>query len=598
MIPRDYQVDALTAIKTSLDHRVWSQMLVVPTGGGKTVIFALLLDTLKEWIAREPWMNQRMLIIAHRDELLDQARKKLIAANPGIAVEIEQGDQHVTPMAEVVIASIQTLAARNYARLDALDVRRFKIIVVDEAHHAAADTYQGVLARLGVLPPVELLPPANSKDRLALHAGRVRVQQWWQAQPATKLLLGVTATPSRSDAVGLEWTFRQVVYEKTLRWMIERGYLVPPRGYLVETGLNLDTVKTIGGDFQQKGLSAIVNTQERNQALAAAWQQEAIGRPTLVFGVDVQHAHDLADAFSDVADRVVALDGSATREHRASVLQQFARGEIQVLTNCALFTEGFDEPSIGCVVLARPTKSQTLYSQMVGRGLRLFDGKSDCIVLDGCDNSQRHSLVTLGDLFGFPSTFNLNGRDAVKAAARMEQLAAQFPALDTGDVRSLDELEARVRSIDLFKPRSSATVTEHASMCWIAHGQTRFTLALTQRIAPTETEPARNVSQTMEIRQHTLGDWQVVLRGADVADYQIAICDDVRDAFATGERWVAVHLPDVAKLTNKDAAWRTRPPTAKQITKLQEWGCTRLPATRGEASEMMDAYITNKKRRA
>lgn len=587
MIPRDYQHESLDAIAAALAADVWSQMLVLPTGGGKTVVFALLRAKLNAWLQGVPWIAQRMLIIAHRDELLQQAREKLIAANPDLAVEIEQGDAEATPMAEVVIASIQTLAARSCARLRRLGPDRFRIVVVDEAHHAAAESYQSVLRELGVLPPLDLIPKA--RDRMALHAARVKVQQWWSATRPGKLLLGVTATPNRSDAIGLEWTFRQVVYQKTLRWMIEAGYLVPPRGFVVETGLSLDTVKTIGGDFQQKGLAAIVNTRARNEAIAAAWQEHAADRSTIVFGVDVQHAKDLAAAFEARGVRALSVDGSASTDERRAALSAFADGSLRVLTNCALFTEGFDEPRIGCVVLARPTQSQTLYSQMVGRGLRLFDGKADCVVLDGVDNSQRHSLVSLGDLFGLPPRFNLQGQDAVAAAQKIESLIERFSTLDVSGARSLAELDARVRSIDLFTPRQSGLVTEHASMRWITESDSRFHIVLPQ-------DEAHTVARLV-IRQGTLGDWDAVVQQHGVGDYRIASCDDVRDAFQSAERWIAAHRPDVAMLNDKDAAWRTRPPMVKQIIRLQEWGCERIPRTRGEASEMIDAYLQNRGRR-
>lgn len=592
VILRDYQQEALQAIVLAYGNGVWSQLIVHPTGSGKTVLFSQLIQAFDAVLLDRPWLQRRMLVIAHRDELIEQAASKLRAANPDLCVEIEQAGREATPMADVVVASIQTLAAKQYRRLDAMGVDRFAIIVYDEVHHAASETGQGVLRRLGVLPPEELLPVG--RDALALHTARVRVQEWWQTHHPGKLLLGVTATPSRSDAVGLEWMFRQVVHQVELRAMIEQGYLVPPRGYVVETGLNLDTVKTIGGDFQQKGLSSIVNTVERNQAIAAAWMDKAQGRPTLVFGVDVQHAKDLALAFQQYDVDAEAIDGTATRQERYETLRSFQRGEIRVLCNCALFTEGFDEPRIACIVQARPTQSTTLYQQMIGRGLRLYEGKTDCVVLDGVDNSSRHSLITLGDLFGLPSRFNLNGRDVAQTAARMQTLVARNATLDLTGIKTLDELEARIRTIDFFTPRTSPTVQAHAGLCWRADSSgARFHLPITEQPALSLMN-SRRVAQVIEIRQQTLGDWIIVVKGGESPDYHIGSTDDVKDAFVTAERWLKAHHPSTVLLQDKQAAWRKKPPTAKQVTKLQELGCTRIPATRGDASEMLSAFMQRK----
>jgi ATP-dependent helicase IRC3 len=586
---RDYQFEAGTETAKAYAAGIWSQLLVLPTGAGKTVVFSRLPSFLSSSIGQLNFVRNRMLIVAHREELLTQARAKLAAAHPGLAVEIEQGEYEATPMAEIVIASIATLAARGFRRLDRLGADTFKIIVIDEAHHATADTYQGLLARLGLIPPAALLP--TGKDPDALHAARARVQEWRRAYHPDKLLLGVTATPSRADAAGLEWTFEQVTYEKSLRYMIERGYLVPPVGYAVDTGIDLDTVKVIGGDFQQKGLAAIVNTPERNAAIVRAWHEHAAGASTLVFGVDVQHAKDLAAMYAGHGITALALDGTSTPEDRAAGLERFRAGELRVLTNCGLFTEGTDLPMIGCVVMARPTKSATLFSQMIGRGLRLFAGKTRCVVIDGVDNSTRHSLVTLGDLFGLPSRFNLKGADAARTAAWLEQVRVEQPALDLDGVRSIADVKARIRAIDLFTPKQSPLVRDYAAMTWIADGTTAFHLPITGPRIADEAPPRLG---RLTVSQGTLGDWRVYVEAPNGLVSSLAICDDIADAFARGEKWIALHHPHTATLHDKHAEWRQRPPTAKQITKLQEWGVETLPKTRGEASDLMTAFIQGK----
>lgn len=592
MILRDYQQECGDAVAAAFQAGVWSQVAVLPTGAGKTVIFARMPAFLSAWLATYPWRLRRMLVIAHREELLEQAARKIHDANPDLAVEIEQADRYATPMADVVVASIQTLAARDCKRLKDLDdqrsgdLGRIRIVVCDEAHHAAADTYQTVFNALGLVPPVALLPKRREDPTVA----RAAVARWRTTERPKRILIGVTATPNRADAVGLEWTFQQVTYEKSLRWMVERGYLVPPTGYLIETDLNLDTVKVIAGDFQTAGLAAVVNTAERNAALFAAWTAKAAGLKTIAFTVDVQHAKDLAGLWNAQGVPAVAVYGDMRPDDRIAALAAFKRGDVRALMNCQLLTEGYDEPSIECAILARPTKSQAFYMQQIGRALRLFPGKTKAIILDGVDNSTKHSLVTLGDLFGLPARFNVAGDDILATSREIERIRDDYPTLDLTGASTLVDIHRRIKAIDLWNLRESPTVAAHATMKWTETRADRFVMSVPSVVA----ENGRletNRQEHLVIEAGLLGSWRIFIGALDEPDFPVAMADDITAAFAKAERWVTIHRPHVAAMKAKDAAWRDKPPTPKQLAALVKMHAPFVPKTRGEASDMFDRFI-------
>lgn len=586
--PRDYQDECLTAIRDAFDGGVWSQAIVLPTGSGKTVIFALLIARLSDFLDRFPWFRQRVLVIAHRDALIEQAARKIRAANPSLSVEVEKGDQVATPMADIVVASMQTLAPRGCARLQQMNPDRFRIVIVDEAHHVPSTSYQDVLRVLGLVPPASLLPGKGDD----LHAGRERVAAWRRTVTTDRLLLGFTATAARADAVGLEWTFQQVVYEKSLRWMIERGYLVPPVGYLVPTDVNLDTVKTLGGDFNVHSLSAICNTPARNRELLAAWAHRAKDRKTIGFTIDIRHARDLADLWRAHGIAAEMVSGELTVDDQRAAQSRFASGATRVLMNAQLLTEGYDEPSIDCVLLAKPTKSHGLFVQMLGRGLRLYDGKRDCLVLDAADNSTRHSLVNLGDIFGLPPHFDAHGTSIVTAAIEFERLSEDYPGLDLSDASTIEEMQKRVRHIDLWNVRRSAVAAEYASMNWIKDPRGVFHLSVPRLNAVTN-QLETKAGDTLSIAEDTLGGYRIHLRSAGTVE-PLGMVDDLAGAFARAERWVSLYRPHVVAMKAKDAPWRERLPTTKQLEALARMRCPVVPRTRGEASDLFDTFLARK----
>jgi len=349
---RPYQETALEAVLNAARRGIRAPLVVMPPGTGKTVIFAHLLRRV----------GGRGLVLVHRDELVWQACEKISIVWPGAEIGVVKARQNELSR-QVTIASVQAVAhAHRLADLGA----GFSLVISDEAHHAVAPQWRRVLEGVGA-------------GVSALH-------------------VGFTATPNRADGVGLGATFEEIVASATIPDMIRGGFLVPPRGRKVLTQVNIGNLRERSGDFADGELEAVLNTANRNDLIVRSFGEHAGGRKALVFTAGVRHAWDLAGHFQRGGVSAAALDGSTPEATRRSLLRDFRDGRLGVVCNCAVLTEGYNEPSVSAVVLARPTKSQGFYIQMVGRGLRTYPGKSDCLVLDVSDQAGKHRLVQLPDL--------------------------------------------------------------------------------------------------------------------------------------------------------------------------------------------------------
>lgn len=366
--------------------------MVMATGGGKTPTAMRIADM--SLAAGLP-----VLWIAHRTELIDQAIDKAQQVAAGRRVGRLQG-RDKQYRAEIVVGSIQT--ASTASTLALLKTRRWGLIVIDETHHATADTYMRVLRELGAY------------------------------EPGGPLVLGVTATLDRADGRALGEVFEDVVDPKIglidLIRHPEGPYLVPPRGVRVKIAdLDLGKVRRVAGDFNSGALGAAMSAAMAPQKIVEAYVEHAKGSPTIAFLPTVAFSIEQAQAFNDAGIPAVHLDGGTSPIARAAALAEFRAGRILVLCNVGLFTEGTDLPSVGCVILGRPTSSATLYQQMVGRGLRLHPGKSFCWILDVTGVTGRHKLATLASLGGAP------GEDEIPDELLMYEVDEDEPILPAAE---------------------------------------------------------------------------------------------------------------------------------------------------------------------
>ena len=289
----------------------------------------------------------RMLILSHRDELVHQPEKYF-----DCSFGVEQADE-TSHGEEVISASVQSLVRR----LDKFKPDDFDIVVVDEAHHSIAKTYRTI---------IDYFKP--------------------------RLLLGFTATPNRNDGVGLKEIYQDIIYERNMKWGIENGYLSPIQCLRVQLGYDLRRVAVRLGDYAPEALDRAVNIESANDAIKETYKLYA-KPPCLIFCASVSHAENLAN----LIDGAVAVKGG---QDRSDIVKAFSNGDIPCLTNCMIFTEGTDLPNVQTVIMARPTKNLSLYTQIVGRGLRLYPDKEYLTLIDCVGAGDEADFCTAPSLLG------------------------------------------------------------------------------------------------------------------------------------------------------------------------------------------------------
>jgi superfamily II DNA or RNA helicase len=337
---RGYQETAVASILAGFQE-FDRQLAVMPTGAGKTIVFSKLAEAMQP---------RRSLILAHREELIEQAVDK-IAKSTGIFAQVEKAEQRASLMSPVVVASIQTLMGAQ--RRERWPRDHFAQIVVDEAHHALADSYQKVLRHF------------------------------------TGKVLGVTATPDRGDKRNLGQYFENVAFEITMFDLIKQGYLSPVKVKALPVEIDLKNVKSVAGDYSADDLGTALTPYLRS--IAKALRDHASFRKCLVFLPLIATSKTFTDICQQEGLSAAHIDG--TSEDRKEILARFADGEFDILNNAMLLTEGYDDPSIDCIVVLRPTRSRSLYAQMVGRGTRVHPAKDDLLVLDFLWLHEKHNLV-------------------------------------------------------------------------------------------------------------------------------------------------------------------------------------------------------------
>lgn len=345
---RPYQQDCVSATEKAFGE--FNKVLdVLPTGAGKTIVFSHLADRRRQ-------RGERTLILAHREELIEQAIAKLQAAT-GIRAEKEKAEFHASLESPVVVASIQTMIRR----LHKWPKDHFGLLVADEAHHALSDSWQSVL---------------NHFD----------------AQ-----VLGVTATPHRGDCRNLGHYFETIGYEIKLvtrpdeeqPGLINQGYLSPIVIKSIPLEIDLNQVRTVAGDFKDADLGSALEPY-LNQ-IAVAIRDHATFRRTLAFLPLIATSHKFVEACRNAGLTAEHVDGESP--DRKEKLERFAKFDFEVLSNAMLLTEGFDDPGIDCVCVLRPTRSQPLFAQAVGRGTRIAPGKENLLLLDFLWLHARHSII-------------------------------------------------------------------------------------------------------------------------------------------------------------------------------------------------------------
>lgn len=347
---RPYQAEAKAAVFEQWDKGAFKTLLVLPTGCGKTIVFAKVAEDCVR-------QGYRVLILAHRGELLEQAADK-IKKSTNLGCATEKAEQTcLGSWFRITVGSVQSMQREK--RLSQFSEDYFNVIIIDEAHHCISDGYQKVL----------------------------------QHFPSAKVL-GVTATPDRGDMRNLGEFFESLAYEYTLPKAIREGYLSPIKAMTIPLQLDLSGVSIQSGDFKAGDIATALDPYLHQ--IADEMMKYCRDRKTVVFLPLVKTSQKFKEILNEKGFKAAEVNGES--KDRAEVLEAFDKGEYNVLCNSMLLTEGWDCPSVDCVIVLRPTKVRSLYSQMVGRGTRLCEGKSHLLLLDFLWHTERHELCHPADL--------------------------------------------------------------------------------------------------------------------------------------------------------------------------------------------------------
>lgn len=409
---RPYQSEAKEAIFSEWNNGIHKTLLVLPTGCGKTIVFAKVAE---ECVRH----GKRVLILAHRGELLEQAADKIAVATGLKCATEKAGESCLNSWFRITVGSVQTLMRES--RLEKFPTDYFDIIIIDEAHHCLSDSYQRIL------------------------------QHFSDAQ-----VLGVTATPDRGDMRNLGSYFESLAYEYTLPKAIKNGYLSPIKAMTLPLKLDLSGVSVHAGDFKASDIGTALDPYLHQ--IAEEMTKYCMDRKTVVFLPLVKTSQKFCRILNDMSFRAAEVNGNSA--DRSEILAAFDDGGYNVLCNSMLLTEGWDCPSVDCIIVLRPTKVRSLYSQMVGRGTRLYPGKEYLLLLDFLWHTERHelchpaSLICQDEEVAKQMTKNIEGagcpvdiEEAEKQAAadvivsREEALAKQLQEMRQRKKRLVDPLQ-------------------------------------------------------------------------------------------------------------------------------------------------------------
>ena len=417
------QQQCITAIMDTL-RRVWSALVVMPTGTGKTVVISQVVKMATKG---------RVLVLAHREELISQLAGTIQAQGVEVGIEMAEhyAQERYWDKPQVVVATVQTLTASDARRLKALvdDPDEWTLTIFDEAHHAPAASWRQIADHM----------LRNDKHKV----------------------LGFTATPDRADEMAMGSVFEEVAFNYEILDAMHDGYLVPPKvKYVAVESLDYEHVRTRAGDLAGSELAKVMEDERNVQGMAVPMYQEATGPWNVVFCATVAQAEDIAMVLNRLEpDCARVVHANTEKSERRRIFQEFDSGDIKFLVNVAICTEGWDCPNVRMVVLASPTKSRAKYVQMVGRGLRPLPGlvdhssstsdsaearraaiaasdKSSCVILDFAGNCGKHKLTSMADILG--------GKWPEEVRARADELLKEGEYEDVEE--ALEEADEQLRA--------------------------------------------------------------------------------------------------------------------------------------------------------
>lgn len=509
MIERKYQTEAIQAVIDDWSAGHLDVLLCLPTGGGKTFTAIKLLEK-----AARP--NERILWIAHRQELIAQPLERLQKSwpNPTEIGIVKASKNDVS--ARFVLGSVQTVCRPNrMAQL--LNAGSFDYLVTDESHHSPSKSY---------LEIYKALRSANPKLR---H-------------------VGLTATPKRTDGKSMRNVFDKISYQMNIIRAIREGWLVPPRAMQIETGVDISGVKVSHGDFVPGDLADVLDANRWHEKVVSSYLEHAEGKQALAFTPTVATSKRLVEEFLEHGIVARHVDGTTPKDERRKIVNAFRSREIQVLSNCAVFGEGADFPSVEVILMARPTQSHVYLTQAIGRGLRIYPGKDHCLVLMFATTGAR--ILTIFDLG--------ESKELKKAKKAAEELAIEgvSGAIPLFDEDKIEGVGLYAKVVSLFSSSTAA---------WYRDGA-EFSLGLGEHEGHQRTLfiTPPNGDDEWHLwglgRKGDRGHWRAreLSSGPDIDEMMLRASDIVE------RRGMPI-------LSKKDKAWRKKPATSGQKKYARRW---------------------------
>jgi superfamily II DNA or RNA helicase len=547
---RPYQQTAINNILADWRDGFRRLLLMAATGTGKTVMF---LAVASEILHQDP--KARILIIAHRRELIYQPLERAGEYFPGLAFRmgVVMADRDDVA-SQVIVATVQSLAVGS--RLERiLQHGAIEYVIVDEAHHSTAGSYQGVIKALG--------------------------------EPK---VLGCTATPKRSDNQALGDIFQKVSYRISIQDAIKQGALVPftPLGFVLPA--NASNLKETADGWEDEPMGELLSTENILEIVYTKFKEFAGNRQTIGFTASVAQAHATAGFFNDAGVTAAAVDGTTPKQERDRILRSYQAGEIQIVFNCMVLTEGFDAPETGCVMMIAPTRSDLVYVQRLGRGLRTARGKSDCLVLDFAPRGLR-DVVMAGDVLdGVPKQVKKSVQEAEESGVEL------FGFQVTGDtIQAIDPHEIQAIVLDYLK---------HHRLAWSFDGSLA-TAALSESVIVAILPPERErLDRADNLRRSgrwndgmaRVADWigkyrlyrvdKKQIRGERYAwiAQNVGAWDSMTAAKAAAEE-LSKEYAGVDQLAGKRKPWRDKPMSEAQANYLRKLGAFKAGLTSGQAAQ-------------
>jgi superfamily II DNA or RNA helicase len=549
---RDYQDDCITDVMSSYERGVRSGLIVMATGMGKTFTTTELAKVFLDKY------GGKALFLVDRIELAEQSRDAFLRTDPDLRVNIEMNTYKSKPSDQIVIACVATIGRKGSKRIKKFNPDEFTLIIADEGHLSVSPIWQRVLHYFGAHP--------DNYD-------------------PKKLLIGLTATPRRTDGVGLGFLYDDIFGSYDIVYGIREGWLTDIEWKTIETGVDISKVGVRGGEFNQTNLSETVNTEHRNLVIVKSYFEVAKEVPTMIFCASVAHAYQLADMFTALDIPAACIEGMTDKRVRRDNIAKFRSGEIKVLTNYSALGTGFDAPEIGCIMFARPIKSLLTYTQFLGRGLRpsstafvdevltkedrldliTHSTKPFCTVIDFCDFIGTHNVCNVPTLFGLSPTLREAKQKFFKEVVEpIEEVRVQR-GIDVSDITSLDEIDLIVKSKTItFKSfKSDDLVKEYSSLGWLSTTEGGYEIAFPEK-------------EALLIEKNLVDKYDLLhVNYKTGVTKKLNTFNDLSGAFKVGDEFADQTFD--TKFLKQDSDWRGKPVSEKQfslLTKLFKRGAS------------------------